>query len=188
MTELPGSYLSPKLVLRQHPEKGGYGLYATEPLTEGELIAVWGGYSLTGDQFSTLPPYARQHSLQVEDDIYCVPVRPDEPADMINHSCQPNAGMRGNVSLFAMWPIAAGEEICFDYAMTDGSPYDEFDCSCGTELCRGRVSGNDWQRPDLRQRYQGFFSPYLQRRIDRLPPADDRKYPPGGISPTVSRQ
>ena len=33
---------------------------------------------------------------------------------------------------------------------------------------RGRVSGNDWMQPMLWQRYHGFFSPYLQRRIDAI--------------------
>ena len=30
-------------------------------------------------------------------------------------------------------PPAAGEEVCFDYAMTDGCAYDEFECVCGAQ-------------------------------------------------------
>ena len=67
-----------------------------------------------------------------------------------------------------MRDIEAGEEVCFDYAMSDGEPYDEFDCQCGTPLCRGQVTGNDWQRPELQKRYDGYFSPYLQARIFHL--------------------
>jgi hypothetical protein len=76
--------------------------------------------------------------------------------------------MCGQIVVVAMRPIMPGEEICFDYAMTDGSPYDEFDCACGSPTCRGRVSGDDWRRPELWARYQGYFSPYLQRRIENL--------------------
>jgi hypothetical protein len=47
-------------------------------------------------------------------------------------------------------------------------PYDEFDCGCGSPSCRGHVSGNDWQKPELQKRYAGFFSPHVQRRIDGL--------------------
>ncbi len=36
--------------------------------------------------------------------------------------------------------IAAGEEICLDYAMCDGSEYDEFHCACGMQNCRGRIA------------------------------------------------
>ena len=52
--------------------------------------------------------------------------------------------------------------------MTDGSAYDEFDCGCGAKLCRKRVTGNDWRLPELWQRYDGYFSTYLERRIKKL--------------------
>lgn len=64
--------------------------------------------------------------------------------------------------------IHPGEEVTIDYAMCDGSPYDELACACGSASCRGRVSGEDWRNPDLWVRYAGYFSPYLQRRIDAL--------------------
>ena len=67
-----------------------------------------------------------------------------------------------------MRDIKAGEELNFDYAMCDGSAYDEFDCYCGAEHCRGRVTGDDWRNPELWEKYDGFFSPYLALRIERV--------------------
>ena len=64
--------------------------------------------------------------------------------------------------------VVTGDEICFDYAMCDGTPYDEFICSCGSENCRGNITGENWERPDLRERYAGYYMPYPQRRIDLL--------------------
>jgi hypothetical protein len=64
--------------------------------------------------------------------------------------------------------ILPGEEVTIDYAMCDGSPYDEFDCACGSPICRGRVTGDDWRNPVLWERYAGHFSPYLERRIKAL--------------------
>ncbi len=95
-------------------------------------------------------------------------MREPETADFINHCCNPNAGLSGQLALVALRDIAPGEEVCFDYAMTDGSVYDEFPCSCGAANCRGRVTGNDWMRPELWKRYGSHFSPYLLRRIERL--------------------
>ncbi len=114
-----------------------------------------------------LPADYRRLVLQVEDGAYLL-TEQEGPADWVNHCCEPNAGMRGTLTLVAMRDIQAGEEICFDYAMTDGSDYDEFDCGCGAVFCRGRVTGNDWQLPELWERYAGYFSPYLSRRIDSL--------------------
>ncbi len=164
----PTAYLSPKLEARPHHHKGGFGVFAKAHVRAGEVVVVWGGDVVIAEEFATLPAYVQQHSLQVEEDLFLVPNGVDEPADFVNHSCEPNTGMSGQIVLVALRDIAPGEEVCFDYAMSDGGPHDEFDCACGTPCCRHRITGNDWMRPELWQRYAGHFSPYLQRRIERL--------------------
>jgi len=161
------SYLSPKLAGKVCPEKGGKGVFSIEPVSSGETLVVWGGEVLTGKQLEQLPISYRRLTVQIEDELYLVSSR-DGPGDWINHSCDPNSGLSGQIVLTAMRDIAPGEEICFDYAMADGSPYDEFNCSCGSKNCRGQITGNDWQRPELWGRYAGYFSPYLQRKIQRF--------------------
>jgi uncharacterized protein len=52
--------------------------------------------------------------------------------------------------------------------MSESHPLFEFDCHCGTALCRGRTSAEDWRNRELQIRYAGYFSPYLQRRIEAL--------------------
>jgi hypothetical protein len=164
---MSNSYLSPKLTARPLPQKGGHGIFATAPIAADERLLVWGGDIINGDQLATLPSHLRHYAVQVEEDLYLAarPTDKAEPADYINHSCNPNAGFDGQIVLIALRPINPGEEICIDYAMCDGSPYDEFTCQCGTANCRGQISGNDWQLPDLQARYAGHFMPYLQRRI-----------------------
>lgn len=161
------SYCSPKLDLRPVPEKGGFGLFANQDIIAGELLAMWGGQIVTGDQLIRLPIERQTHGIQVDEDLYQIPLTEGDPADYFNHSCNPNCGLNSPISLVAMRDIALGEEVCFDYAMSDSSDYDEFECHCGSTLCRRRVTGKDWQLPELQKRYFGFFSPYLQRRIER---------------------
>lgn len=168
MLEPPTAYLSPKLCVEARPEKGGYGIYACQFISAGDLIAVWSGIVVTPERLQTLPLEIQRHTVQVEEDLYLASINPDEPPDYINHSCGPNAGMSGQIALVAMRDIAEGEEVTLDYAMCDGTPYDEFECECGLPGCRGRIRGDDWRRPELQERYAGYFSPYLQRRIDRL--------------------
>lgn len=159
-------FISPKLAMRVREEKGGYGVFAMEPIARGELLVMWGGSIVSGDQLKNLTSTARRHSIQVEEDLFLAPHELPEPADFINHSCNPNAGLSGQTGLVALTMINAGEEICYDYAMSDGSPYDEFQCACGSWNCRQRVTGNDWLILELQQRYAGYFSPYLARRIE----------------------
>lgn len=162
------SYLSPRLELRSCPDKGGYGLFACESLRKDEVLAVWGGFVVPGERLGDYSEYTRTHGLQVEEDLFLLPLSEDDPSDYFNHSCDPNAGLLGQITLVCIRPIEAGEEICFDYAMSDSNAYDEFACGCGSLLCRGQVSAEDWRREDLQERYKGYFSPYLQRRIDAL--------------------
>ena len=165
MSKQPSSYLSSKLEGRPKANGNGNGIYSLEPIHKGELAAVFGGVVYEWDAFIHLPDIERSLCLQVEDRHFLVP-RPIGEGDYVNHSCNPNAGLSGQIGLVAMRDIKVGEEVCFDYAMCDTMPYDEFDCACGSANCRGRVSGNDWQRPELQKRYAGFFSPHVQRRID----------------------
>ena len=162
------SYLSPKVFAQPHPDKGGWGIFAREVLQSGEVLIVWGGAIYTGVELKNLPEERRIHSVQVEEDLYLLGGPELEPGDLINHCCEPNAGLSGQITIVALREICAGEEVCFDYAMTDGSPYDEFECACGSAMCRGKVTGDDWRQPVLWERYAGYFSPYLQRRIDNL--------------------
>lgn len=162
------AWLNPKLHAAPHPEKGGMGVFAQTAVEAGERLMVWGGAIVDAQELRQLPLVNQQHSVQVEEGLYLASVIPDDDADYINHSCEPNAGLQGQIVIVAMRAIEPGEEVCFDYAMSDSSAYDEFECQCGSPRCRGRVTGDDWLRPELQERYRGYFSPYLQRRIDQL--------------------
>jgi hypothetical protein len=176
MSEPSHSYLSGKCEVRSTLDRGGHTVVANQAIARGELIVVWSGALVAGDALASLPQKVRRYSLQVEEDHYLVSLTDCEPPDYVNHSCTPNSGLSGQIALVAMRDIEAGEEITYDYAMSDGSNYDEFDCGCGSTHCRGRVSGDDWRRPELWERYEGYFSPYLQRRIVQLQQALERKY------------
>lgn len=160
------SFVTSKVESRPVDDRGHRGLFCIEPIRAGELLVVWGGEILGPEDFARVSSRRRQHSLQVDEDLYLVPFGGYDPGAWVNHSCEPNAGLSGQITLRAMRDIERGEEIRYDYAMSDGSPYDEFVCGCGTPSCRRRVSGDDWRLSTLQLRYHGWFSPYLQRRID----------------------
>jgi hypothetical protein len=147
---------------------GGHGAVAAEHFAAGELIAAFGGRCVSRQELDLLPVSQQIRSIQIEDQLYLAGAPEPEPADFINHSCEPNCGMHGNTVLVALRDIAPGEPLVYDYAMSDGSDYDEFECTCGSPRCRGKVTGNDWMIPELQLRYRGSFSPYLAQRIASL--------------------
>lgn len=96
-----------------------------------------------------------------------------EDTDFFNHSCEPNCGFRGQIFLVAMRDIIAGEEITFDYAMVVSESLGsdivfEMECTCGSASCRKIISENDWKKVELQTKYNGYFSQYIQEKIDRL--------------------
>jgi SET domain-containing protein len=159
------NWLSPALEVRPDGPHGA-GVFARVPVRAGTTMVAFGGRVRDGAYVATLPPRRRSHCLQVDDDLYLVGADEPEPGDFVNHSCDPSCGVVGSMVLVALRDLSPGDEVTFDYAMTDSTPYDEFTCGCGTERCRGRVGAHDWERPELQVRYDGWFSGYLQRRID----------------------
>ncbi|MBX7143637.1 MAG: SET domain-containing protein-lysine N-methyltransferase [Oligoflexia bacterium] len=142
----------------------GFGIFANSEIHPSEVIAVWAGSIFDMQKLADLPPQRRANCVQIGLDSYLVPDALSA-ADYVNHSCSPNAGILGDRTLVAMWRISPGQEICYDYAMTDTSNYDEFSCRCGSSECRKHVTGLDWKRSELRSRYQGYFSDYIKQMI-----------------------
>jgi uncharacterized protein len=147
--------------------RGGRGIFAARRLEIGELVSMWGGIVMTLDELAALPERERDYAVQIEEGlVLTTPLDEASSADFINHSCEPNLGMDGPISLRVIREILPGDELSFDYAMTDSTPLLELDCTCGAALCRGRVTSDDWRIPRLREIYDGRFTTYLQRRID----------------------
>src|SRR5436190_19810813 len=107
--------------------------------------------------------------IQIEDTQYIVQASAaDLEANILclNHSCDPNVGVRGQITFVAMSDIPAGTELTIDYAMIDGDPSERMQCACGARECRKIITGNDWRLPELQRRYAGYFSLYLQDRFN----------------------
>ena len=64
----------------------------------------------------------------------------DEKFRQINHSCDPNAGIKGENELFAIKDIGIGDEITFDYSTVVGSQSDwSMECKCRSKKCRKQI-------------------------------------------------
>ena len=160
------SYLSPKTQVRESPIHGR-GLFATTNIAKGEVVAVKGGHIITREEVRELNARLGPVEIQIGDDLFIAPVRDEEREPSMlysNHSCDPNLGLRGEITFVAMRDIRGSEELTHDWAMTDDDD-SSTKCSCGSRNCRGTLTGKDWQRPELQKRYAGYFSAYLAEKI-----------------------
>jgi len=85
----------------------------------------------------------------------------------LNHSCEPNLGLQGQIVFLALRDIRADEEVTFDYAMTDDAAY-EMKCRCGTPSCAARSPALIGSSLRFQSKYDGYFSWFIQRRIDNM--------------------
>src|ERR1044071_4874551 len=151
----PLSYLSSKTEIRES-DIHGRGLFATADIPKDEIVAVKGGHIVDGKTLrGEITPALGPVEIQIGDDLFIAPVS-DEERELsmlyLNHSCDPNLGVRGEIIFVAMRDIPAGEELTHDWAMTDDDDY-SMECNCGAPRCRKTLTGKDWQRPDLQKRY-----------------------------------
>jgi hypothetical protein len=160
------SYISPKAAVQASPIHGR-GLFAIAPIAKGEIVCIKGGYILTQDVLSTMPEWYGGADIPIADHLYIGPFYQEErEGSMIfsNHSCEPNIGVQGQIVFVAMRDIAGGEELTHDWATTDDEDY-RMECRCGAATCRKIVTGKDWQKPELQEKYTGYMSWYLANRI-----------------------
>lgn len=139
----------------------GLGVFAGRPFAKGEIVA-----RATGTEIDC----QTEHSFQIGWHRH---LEPDPPTRFFNHSCRPNLGVRTNnhgwPEFVALRDIAAGEELTYDYAMTEYRHYErslpelEFDltCRCGAARCRGKLGYYSELSEELKEEYAGFISDYL---------------------------
>ena len=141
------------------------GIFAISPISAGTVIAVCGSMIYSSDVLEHIPQEHMRTALQIEDNLFVQTIADPDHTCFINHSCHPNSGFLNAVQIVAMQDIPAGQEITYDDAMTNGTSRRRFVCHCNSIDCRGEITGDDWRQKNLQERYRGYFSPYLMRRI-----------------------
>lgn len=150
---------NPKVSVRR-TRKYGKGVFAKMPIRKGEVVAIFDG-PIFDDDFNGWTKDLQNHAIQIGPGLW----RDSKGlARWINHSCEPNCGIKGLVKVVAMRRIEAGEQITWDYEMTEKSDWWRMRCRCGTESCR-RWIGNYANMPQaVRRRYSGYISEWLIER------------------------
>lgn len=142
--------------LRTGVDERNAGVFATRDFAAGDTVML----GVPGRPAAANHSHANQVSLTEW-------VFEDGLGPKVNHSCEPNCGVRFNEDVdgfdfVALAPIAAGEEITFDYAMRN-HVIEHFParCLCGADGCRGAITG--WKDlPAARKAaYGALVAPYL---------------------------
>lgn len=146
----------------------GHGLFAKSDIRKDETIAIKGGHIIDKETFDSLNDFCKHGALQISPEMYVAPLIDEELKNVmnyVNHSCDPNVGLKGQLATVAIRDIKAGEELTGDYCIAYSNSFFQFDCNCGKDMCRKQVTSQDWQNPTLQEKYNGYFAQYLQDQI-----------------------
>jgi SET domain-containing protein len=168
----PDCWLHPDIEVRASSIEGR-GLFATRHIAAGTVVSRVGGRLVSGAELAAVFAAAAQDpghpyidTITVGDDVHLV-LPPRRPNGYGNHSCDPNAWWIDAYTQAARRDITVGEELTNDYATSTGIAEFRMDCACGSALCRGEVTGLDWQRAELQRRYGDHWTPGLLDLIRR---------------------
>lgn len=107
-------------------------LVTKEAISMGEVVLKFSGEIKSIPNWQSIQLDEKKHIWPNEEDIW--------PA--LNHNCSPNCYVDiVNISLIALRNINAGEELTFDYNLTEYELATPFACNCGNSNCVGVVRG-----------------------------------------------
>lgn len=161
------SKLSNKVIAHKDSPIDGMGTFACDKISKYEEVFIKGGYILARSQMYT---EKKIDSYWPISDDYVLAAKEKQDVERIkfyiNHSCNPNCGIRGDIIGIAIRDIDIGEEITFDYAFLDNED-NRFKCACGSSNCRQIITGYDWQIKEIQDRYKEYFVAYLKDKIEK---------------------
>jgi hypothetical protein len=171
-TYLSQTWVDPRIEFRTSRISGN-GMFAREPIKNGEAVCIVGGTVMTDEEFVAFQAtYRNYNAIQIDDHLHLVEdsqvTRTLEGS--MNHSCDSSTWMADEATLVARRDLELGEEATVDYALftTQSNWMLDTRCRCGSPHCRRIITGDDWRREEVQERYRDHFSPFINRRIERL--------------------
>ena len=140
--------------LRESNEKGE-GIFSTRSYEAGDVVMI--------GIIDKILKENNSHASQVGENVHVLHAG---SISKVNHSCDPNCGIRVNETdahdFVAIRNISVNEEITFDYAMRNyGVDYFPKQCLCGSMMCRGRITGWKDLPDEKKKKYEGVVAHYL---------------------------
>lgn len=115
----------------------GHGVFAQEPIKAGEFVSYIKGSIVKMVNVTEADSVAFPNWVGFKKDAW---IDPTPPLKYLNHSCEPNCGIRGTKTVMALKNIKKNEELTIDYAITEMDMDWYIMCTCGNKICRKKIT------------------------------------------------
>lgn len=140
----------------------GKGIFAAKPIKKGEIVFIAKGrlikFMIRSPNDSRIGP----RRIGIGRHRWIDPFR-NNPLYFINHSCDPNTGIKGRVMFVAMKDIERDEEVTFDYAIQDEDNFWKMKCHCSHKDCRGIIRSIQSLPCETFEKYLPYAPTYFKR-------------------------
>ena len=133
-----------------------WGVFTKRPYIKGSIVI---SSNLASNAKRPNPnPISCSHSIQKSWNEH---ILMDLPAQFLNHSCDPNIGVKKELNkgqsydFVALRDIDEGEEVRFDYETTEYLVGAFEHCMCGAYNCRGTIKGFKYSKYVILKKYGG---------------------------------
>lgn len=161
------TYITPKAYIKESQIQGK-GLFAKEPIEVGEVVVQFGGYYANKTEAIGQEKQGKL-VMQWDENVYSIETRGDDDGYFINHSCDSDLWMKDAYTLVAKRDIFPEEEITADYALWEFDPnfVSEWECRCEKSDCRRKVTGSDYKKEKVKNKYKNHFSPLINKLLKK---------------------
>lgn len=137
----------------------GKGLFAAKDIVKGEIVFFLRGKVVYFEAKTKELALLKPNIMGTGKNVYVDPI---PPGLFINHSCNPNLGILGRIRFAAMRDIRKGEELTFDYSISEDSEW-EMECLCGEKTCRRVIRGIRSLPMETYTKYLPYIPKYFQK-------------------------
>lgn len=147
----------------------GQSVFAARPFSRGDVITQFTGTILHKSEIPKKYKGESDRFVQIGEEEFMGPS--GDVDDLINHSCEPNAGLKfgtEQILLVAIKDIEEGDEITWDYSTTMFDNKWKMRCDCRSSVCRKIISDFTLLSPERQNHYRelNVIPPYIRNYMD----------------------
>lgn len=147
----------------------GNGLFACKNIKKGEVLFYARGDVVVLKVTNKNQSKAYPNAIGLSRERWLNPEK-NNPLVFLNHSCEPNLGIKGARTFVARRDIESGEHLTFDYSTTECDPYWslEVPCVCGAKDCRKNIRAIQSLPKRTFRKYIPYIPTYFRRFYERV--------------------
>lgn len=142
-------------------EKYGNGIFALKDIKKDEILFEFEGDILSLENVNWTDDM-HDHAVQIGENAW---ISNTGIGRSINHSCEPNCGIKNLIQVVSLRNIKKDDELTYDYEMTENSKW-MMKCDCRSKRCRKIIGRHENMPEEIKQKYKGYISEWLVKKFN----------------------